>query len=258
MDPTIIAAIIGAIATLAAAIITYIINHKRPPKLPKNIPKDRYRVIGFDLDGTLLRGLEFSWTLVWEYLDFPEAVRKAGMRRFITKKITYQEWCEWACEQFKQKGLKRTDFKKITEPIHVTKNLHEAIKILKKDGFIIGIISGGIDVFIHEKIPDAYELFDYIFINELLFDGKGLIRGVRVTPYDFAGKALALEKMCKEHGYTIENSVFVGEGFNDDIVATKAGLSIAYPPKGQGIRAAANVEIDEDDLLKILPYVLGT
>lgn len=216
----------------------------------------RYRVIGFDLDGTLLRGLEFSWTAVWDYLGFPPAVRKAGMRRYITRKTTYAEWCEWACRQFRQRGLNRGQFAEITKPFTLTKNLREAISILRGDGFVTGIISGGIDVFLHEKIPDAKELFDYVFINELLFDEDGVISGVNSTPYDFEGKAQALRRMCVEHNYTMKEAVFVGEGFNDGTVVAEAGLSIAYPPREQTIKAAAGVEVGEDDLMKIIPHVM--
>ncbi len=270
MDSTIIAAIIGAAATIVAALIGLIrlrrTRQKKSPipsdqtgKIPIATTKkevDRYRVVGFDLDGTLLRGMEFSWTLVWDYLDFPEAVQKAGMRRYIKRQTTYQEWCEWACKQFRKKGLKRSDFAEITAPLKVTTNLHDTISTLKNDGFILGIISGGIDVFLHEKIPDANDLFDYIFINELIFDSSGVISGVKSTPYDFEGKAEALKKMCSDNGFTLHQSVFVGEGFNDATVATKAGLSIAYPPRTQGIKAASTIEIKEDDLSLILPHVM--
>ena len=216
-----------------------------------------YKVIGFDLDGTLLRGLEFSWTLVWDYLRFPEAVRKAGMHRYLTRETTYQEWCEWACGQFREKGLKRSDFVEIAAPLTVTNNLREVITTLKADGFVVGLISGGIDVLLHEKIPDADELFDYVFINRLLFDSEGVIDGVKVTPYDFEGKAVALEKMCTDNGFTLNNAVFVGEGFNDQDVASRAALSIAYPPVAQGMRETASIQIEEDDLRLILSHVIA-
>lgn len=262
MDSTIIAAIIGAGATITAALIGLIRRKQKlkklsPPSLPVTGRKDEpYRVIGFDLDGTLLRGIEFSWTLVWEYLGFPKSVQKAGMKRYIKRQTTYQEWCDWACKQFREKGLKRKDFSKITKNVEVTKNLHKAIRILKGDGFILGIISGGIDTFLYEKIPDADDLFDFIFINQLIFDRKGLIRGVKPTPYDFEGKSEGLEKMCRDHGFSMSQSVFVGEGFNDANVAAAAGLSIAYPPRAMGTRAAAAIEIEEDNLLEILPHVM--
>jgi len=220
------------------------------------VKKGGYRVIAFDLDGTLIRGLEFSWTRVWQYLKFPENVYKTGMRRFRRKETTYQEWCEWACKLFREKNLKREDFPKIVSGLAVTRNLQEAIRLLKDDGFVTALISGGLDVFLQELVPDAASLFDYIFINKLKFDPDGLIAGVESTSYDFEGKADALELVCKERGVGVEQSVFVGEGFNDELVAARAGLAIAYPPSNQGFRNSAAVEIAEDDLMKVVEQVL--
>lgn len=238
------------------------LKHSAPVPAPPPAPKrtaandQRLRVVAFDVDGTLIRGLEFSWTAVWRYLGFPDDVRKAGMIRYLRGQTTYQEWCEWACGMFRTKGLRREDFKKIVAELTITKNLHEALSILKTDGFVTGIISGGIDVFLQELIPDAESLFDYIFINRLQFDDAGLISGVEATPYDFEGKAAALELMCTQNGYAQNQSVFVGEGFNDEYVANWAGLTIAYPPTAQGFRNAAAVEIKSDDLMEVVTAVM--
>lgn len=218
--------------------------------------KTRYRIVGFDLDGTLLRGLEFSWTLVWDHLRFPPKLRKLGMRRYLTGETTYAAWCEWSCRQFRDRGLKRSDFKEITESITPTRNLHEALKILRNDGFLLALVSGGIDVFLEEKLPAAYELFDYVFINRLQFDDQGVVKGIEPTPFDFAGKTTALKNVAEAHGASLANVVFVGEGFNDADVAAKVGLSIAYPPTAIEMTAAASIEIKDDDLLLILEHVM--
>lgn len=236
------------LAALAAAV--------PPPAPAAPVANRRYRVIAFDLDGTLIRGLEFSWTRVWQYLKFPKSVQKTGMLRYRRQQTSYQEWCEWACKLYQGEHLKRADFAQIVAGLTVTNNLHEAIKVLKADGFVTAIISGGIDVFLLELIPDADQLFDYIFINHLKFNAQGFLSGVDSTPYDFEGKATALEKICKERGYSLEQSVFVGEGFNDEFVADKAGLAIAYPPRSQGFQARAGIEITEDDLMKVVEQVL--
>jgi HAD superfamily phosphoserine phosphatase-like hydrolase len=219
-------------------------------------PGSRYRVIGFDLDGTLLRGLDYSWQAVWDYLGFDPEFRKTGMRRYRHGQISYQEWCDWCKQQFRGKGLKRQDFAKIAATINVTKNLRPAIEALRNNGFILAIISGGIDVLLKEKIPDAEELFDYICINRVTFDDQHVIDGVDPTPFDFERKAVALEAICKRHGVTLKQSVFVGEGFNDSEVINKAELSIAYPPKERGIKEAATVSFEDDDLTKILKEVI--
>ena len=93
-------------------------------------------------------------------------------------------------------------------------------------------------------------------MNKLKFDSSGLISGVDPTPYDFEGKVDALELICREVGCTLDEAVFVGEGFNDETVAARAGLSIAFPPTSQAVSSRANVEIREDDLFKILDHVL--
>lgn len=215
-----------------------------------------YRVVGFDLDGTLLRGIDFSWTVVWKYLAFPEAVYKGAMRDYRKGKTTYQEWCDIACIQFRAKGLRRADFPTIVKDITVTKNLRETLKILRSSGIVLALISGGIDTFIEEKIPDAAELFDYICVNRLRFDQpSGLISGANATPFDFEGKTLALNAICTRQGCSLKEAVFVGEGFNDEDVVNKVGLSIAYPP-GEMAIDAASISVMDDDLSKILDHIL--
>jgi phosphoserine phosphatase/pimeloyl-ACP methyl ester carboxylesterase len=223
---------------------------------PQPPSRSGYRVIAFDLDGTLLRGLDFSWTLVWQYLEFPAAVYRGAMRDYRKGVTTYQEWCELACTHFRTKNLRRSDFAKILSKITVTNNFEETLITLKASGFITALISGGIDTFIEEKIPNAGELFDYICINRLCYDQpSGLIGGVDATPFDFEGKTLALEAICTQHGCSLKEAVFIGEGFNDEDIVNKAGLSIAYPP-GETVIDAASMQVQEDDLSKILDYVL--
>jgi phosphoserine phosphatase len=118
------------------------------------------------------------------------------------------------------------------------------------------LVSGGIDTFLEDKIPDYKQWFDHVFINRLRFDDNGFLRGVEATPYDFEGKADAIDLVCREHGFTSREAVFVGEGFNDDHVAASVGLSIAYPPTSQGIASIADVTIDRDDLTAILEHVI--
>ena len=224
----------------------------------KDVPtkKEGYRVIAFDVDGTLLRGIDFSWTVVWKHLGFPEAVYKGAMRDYRKGKTTYQQWCDLACAQFRGKGLRRSDFPSIVSGIKVTKNLYDTLTTLKASGFVTALISGGIDTFLEEKIPNAAQLFDYICINRLRFEQpSGLISGVDATPFDFEGKTVALEAICKRHGCSLKEAVFVGEGFNDESVVTKAGLSIAYPP-GETAIEAASIVVEKDDLSEILQHVL--
>lgn len=239
-----------------AAIIERYATRSTANRLRKPASKKGYRVIGFDLDGTLLRGIEFSWTVVWKHLGIPAAVYKGAMKDYLKGSTTYQEWCDKAVAQFRAKGLRRSDFSQIVSCVTVTRNLNETLATLRTSGFVLALISGGMDTFIEEKIPNAAELFDYICINRIRYDQpSGLIAGVDATPFDFQGKTVALKAICERNGCTLKEAVFVGEGFNDEDIAKSAGLSIAYPPGETSIDATSE-RVEEDDLNGILKYVL--
>jgi phosphoserine phosphatase len=234
-------------------------HYHRPALLDKaliNCLKSEARAIARGVSAPDRRQL--PWPAGDNYFGRSPAVllRCGRVLRYRRHETTYQEWCDWCWKNFRSRNLKRQQFPEIVKGITVTKSLREAIVTLKADGFITAIISGGMDVFLEELIPDADQLFDHIFVNKIKFDQEGIISGIDATPYDFEGKVNALELICAKHGYHISDAVFVGEGFNDEFVAAKAGLTIAYPPTDQGFRTASAIEIEEDDLLKVVDRVL--
>jgi phosphoserine phosphatase len=203
--------------------------------------------------------------MVWNYLNYPKEVPKELMGQFLSGDRSFQsyaKWCTQACDLFKDKGLTRGSFREIVKPVHLTNGFSQTITTLKNQGFILAIISGGIDVFLHEFVPDADSVFDYVLINKMAFDANGKLTSVVPTSYDFDGKARALEEICKVNGYSLAEAVFVGEGFNDvDVIKSvrrKGGLAIAYPPSTTEADALAEVRIEEDDLSLILSHVLRT
>jgi phosphoserine phosphatase len=105
-------------------------------------------------------------------------------------------------------------------------------------------------------IPNYRDLFDDVFLNQLQFDQHGRLSGVVHTDFDFEGKVRALEQICQSVGCTMQESVFVGEGFNDKDVIRKAGFSIAYPPTAPESEVFSNAVIREDDLSLILEHIL--
>jgi HAD superfamily phosphoserine phosphatase-like hydrolase len=228
----------------------------------------RYKVVAFDLDGTLLRGDDFvfSWERVWRALNVSPAVqnelrrayrRKAGEDPSPRSRVAaYRQWCEKAVEHFRKRGLTRNRLSEIAAPLRLTHNCRETLQQLRQHGMVVGIISGGIDTFLLDRFPDYRDFVDFAFINQLKFADSGVVCDVDATAYDFEGKADALRVMCERAGCDESETVFVGDHFNDESVMLSAALSIAYPPHDQVSEGVATASIHEDDLSTLLPRIL--
>jgi HAD superfamily phosphoserine phosphatase-like hydrolase len=228
----------------------------------------RYKVVAFDLDGTLLRGpkFEFSWEAVWSNLNFAISVQNELKRTYRQRVASdssrgnriraYQEWCEKACAQFKIRHLTRTKMKDLSESLALTQHCREALAKLRQEGLVTAIISGGVNTFLEDKFPDFREYIDFVFINTLVFSDTGVLEGVKATAYDFQGKADALDIVCKRAECSPEEAVFVGDHFNDETIMLQVKLAIAYPPQDEIARAVSQISIAEDDLMLILPHIL--
>ena len=235
------------------------------PPLPNN--RWRYKVVAFDLDGTLLRGdtFQFSWELFWNGLNFSKKIqsdlqreyrRKAQEGKDRSRRIdAYRHWCEQACKKFMKRKVTKTQLADMVAPLRVTKNLRKTLQIMRQEGFVLVVISGGVSLILEEKIPDFRELFDFVFINEMLFDSDNFLHDVVATEYDFQGKAEALDLVCQRVGCSpSEEAVFVGDAFNDEQIMLAVNLAIAYPPKDKVIDGIAK-PIDEDNLEAILQVI---
>lgn len=227
----------------------------------------RYKVVAFDFDGTLLRGekFDFSWEQVWTKLGIHETIYKPLMHEYELRSASdhfrggriaaYQAWCEKACDHFKGRGLTRNMLKEYAQDLRLTLNCREALSELRAHGLVIAIISGGINSYIEDTLPAFRECVDFVFVNELVFSESGALMGVRPTSYDFEGKAEALELVCKRAGCNLDETVFVGDQFNDKSIMLKAQRNIAYTPK-DNLNWSANIHISEDNLMKVLPEIL--
>jgi HAD superfamily phosphoserine phosphatase-like hydrolase len=203
--------------------------------------KQPKRIVAFDLDGTLIKGIRHSWTILWKIIGRSADEAHHLKKDFETGKISYQEWTEDDCKHLREGGLTKAMVHKavVESRCTLTKNLRKAVKKLQDNNCICAIISGGADCVLYDLMPDADELFgkENIFINQCKFDerGDGIIYEIVPTPYDWdegclgvEGKAAGLKLLCAKHGVRLEDSVFVGDDRNDFRAMEIAGMKIFY------------------------------
>ena len=206
------------------------------------------RLICFDMDSTLIQT---------EVID--ELADRAGVGeevRAITESAMRGE-IDFS-ESFKRrigllKGLDESVMKEIAENLPITDGMVRLVRILKKSGYKIAILSGGFTYF-GNYLKEKYG-FDYVYANELeIVDGK--LTGEHVGDIvDGKRKAELLRLIAQVEKVDLKQTVAVGDGANDLQMLATAGLGIAFHAKPK-VKANAQQSLSTVGLDGIL-YFLG-
>ncbi len=215
-----------------------------------------YKLVCFDVDGTLVDNLTFSWEVLHNHFGCDMKKREQAKKKFFDGTITYLEWANHDIGMWIEKGVMRKDFQDAIKGLKLMDGAIETIHALKKAGLKLAIISGSVDIIMETLLPSYRELFDDVFFSHLLFDGTGRLTGAKVTEFDMIKKADALRAIVEREGYSLKECVHIGDYFNDVEIAKIAGLSIAFNCSDETLRKTASVVVDGKDLRKVLPYIL--
>jgi len=215
----------------------------------------KYKLVCFDVDGTLIDNVKFSWQTFHDYFETDKDKREKAKEAFLNNEITYSEWAEHDINMWKEKGANKKDFFKALDSLKLMSGAMETLYSLKKKRLKLAIISGSLNVLLEKFIPGYNEIFDDIFISKIHFDKNGFINKVEATDYDMERKALALKQIALREKIELSECVFVGDFLNDIKVIKEAGLGIAFNCEHDELKEVADVVIDGKDLRKVLEYI---
>ena len=206
------------------------------------------RLICFDMDSTLIETEVIDELAIRAGVgDQVKAITEAAMRGEID-----------FCESFRQrcallKGLDVSVMQEIAENLPITEGVDRLMRILKKVGFKIAILSGGFTYF-GNFLKQKYNI-DYVYANELEIE-NGKLTGNHVGDIvDGKRKAELLRLIAQMENVEIRQTVAVGDGANDLPMISIAGLGIAFHAKPK-VKATAKQSISTIGLDGIL-YFLG-
>lgn len=216
----------------------------------------KYKLVCFDVDGTLIDNVTFSWQVFHDYFQTDKHRREDAKNAFFNGKISYMQWAEHDINLWKEKNAKKWEFLDAMKHLKLMDGAIETLSELKKRGIKLAIISGSISIILEKFIPNYGEFFDDVFISRIYFDKDGSIGKVEATEFDIDGKALALKIIAEREKINLKECVFVGDYLNDIKIMKEAGLGIAFNCRFDELKRIADVSIDKKDLREILRFIL--
>lgn len=206
------------------------------------------RIVVFDMDSTLLQA---------EVIDCLAA--RAGVEEEVAgiTRDAMEGRIEFG-ESLRRRtallsGLPVTVLEEVAKSIPLTPGAEETLRVLKRLGFKLGVVSGGFSWFV-ERVGDRLGV-DYVFANHLEIE-DGTLTGNLVPPIlDGPGKAERLREIAAKEGVPVDQVVGVGDGANDVPMLQTAGLGIAFRAKDV-TRRSADAAIQRNTFAGLL-HLLG-
>jgi phosphoserine phosphatase len=213
-----------------------------------NVYRRNRRLVVFDMDSTLIQA---------EVID--ELAKRAGVGKqvsAITERAMHGEM------DFKEslrqrvallKGLPESALAEVAATLKLTDGVERLMSTLKRLGYKTAILSGGFTYF--GRALQRRFGFDYVFSNDLEIE-DGIITGKLASEIvDGERKASLLASIAQHEGFSLEQTIAVGDGANDLPMLSIAGLGIAFRAKPI-VKESAKQSLNTHGLDGIL-YLMG-
>ena len=213
-----------------------------------NVYRRNRRLVAFDMDSTLIQA---------EVIN--EIAKRAGVGKQVQAitesamrgEIDYRE--SFTQRVALLKGTPESVLSEVAATLKMTEGVERLMSTLKKLGYKTAILSGGFTYF--GRALQRRFGFDYVFSNELEIE-NGIITGNVVGEIvDGQRKATLLASIAQHEGFSLEQTIAVGDGANDLPMLSIAGLGIAFNAKPI-VKESAKQSLDTLGLDGIL-YFMG-
>ena len=189
-----------------------------------NVYRRNRRLVAFDMDSTLIQG---------EVID--ELAKRAGVGNQVTAitdramhgEIDFKESLRQRVCLLK--GLPESALAEVAATLKVSDGTERLMSTLKKLGYKTAILSGGFTYF-GRALQKRFG-FDYVFANEPQIENGVLTGNLDSEIVDGKRKASLLMNSAQHEGFSLEQTIAVGDGANDLEMLSIAGLGIAFHAK---------------------------
>jgi len=177
----------------------------------------------FDLDGTIIKE-NSAWEMLHKYFKVDPSIVKKNKELYDKEIIDVDKWIEMDIKLWKNPN--KTTIENVLKKYTLIEGIKEFVSYLKKRGFVLGIVSSGIDI-LAEKVADELGI-DICYTNTLLFDERGFLIGGKGN-VDLLNKKEIAENLSEKFKIPLKNFIIIGDTRYDMIDGV--GIKIALNPK---------------------------
>lgn len=200
------------------------------------------------MDGVLVES-DSSWQALHDSFG---VTNEGNFQKYLRGEIDYKEFMRSDIRLWG--SVSREEIKRILDLVRLMKGAKETIDKLKKAGYKTAIISSGVSL-LADRVRDQLGI-DYSYANRLLFDEKGRLTGEAEESVTLLNKDRILRRLAAVECIKPSECAVVGDSRFDIPMFNEAAFSIAFNPKDELVREAADSVIEGKDLKKILPLLI--
>ena len=185
------------------------------------------KLVCFDVDGTLVDGN--SWWMLTKALGCSSEKTISIFNQAKEGKISFREGERLFTKIFQESGNNTKEFiNNFFESIDVKPEAKDLISYLKQKGYLIYLISGGIDMYVN-SITRKLGVDGFYANSSLEFDKEGILQRIHYRENQKGVKAEQLQELIRKIGIDMSHVVFIGDSDNDINVfkATKQGIAVS-------------------------------
>jgi HAD superfamily phosphoserine phosphatase-like hydrolase len=210
-----------------------------------------FKVVVLDMDGTILHYDLSEYGSSWDAVHnaagtFQE--HKKLVDKYLDNRKLYDEWVEKSFMLLKGKKVSEIERKILPPPY--TPNVKEVTDEIRGMNIKRGLVSAGLDIVAEYARNDLG--LDFCECN-ILGQKNGLFTGTGESKVCYWDKARNLKEVCARFGAETNEAVVVGDHDSEIPMFKISGLGIAYRPKTESIRKAADVVVTD---LREIPAII--
>ncbi len=195
------------------------------------------KLMAFDMDGVLLKNRN-SWDVI---MNSVYGIEKNDDKMVYTFEYLYENNIHESIYAYISESL----IKKCFKLNNLSENVYRTMQVLKSRGIKTAIVSAGSSVFAN-YLKDIFD-FDYAVGNEIDYRNKIFVKKV-----DPLKKDINIRDIQKKFGYTMENTISVGDSIMDLSMKKESKYFVAFNPSNKEMLKSSDFVVNSQNLYDII------